>query len=45
MIRAPKESIWSAWTEPDKLAQWWIAAPLTLRVDALELRPGGPSPP
>lgn len=41
MIRAPKESIWSAWTDPDKLAQWWIPAPLTLRVDALELRPGG----
>ncbi|AZL07105.1 SRPBCC domain-containing protein [Brevibacterium aurantiacum] len=41
VIRAPKESIWSAWTEPDKLAQWWIPAPLTLRVDALELRPGG----
>ncbi|MGO1450443.1 MAG: SRPBCC domain-containing protein [Brevibacterium aurantiacum] len=41
MIRAPKESIWSAWTDPDKLAQWWIPAPLTLRIDALELRPGG----
>ena len=41
VIRAPKESIWSAWTEPDKLAKWWIPAPLTLRIDALELRPGG----
>lgn len=41
VIQAPKETIWSAWTEPDKLAKWWIPAPLTLRVDALELRPGG----
>ncbi|GAA1549351.1 MULTISPECIES: SRPBCC domain-containing protein [Brevibacterium] len=41
VIQAPKETIWSAWTEPDKLAQWWIPAPLTLRVDALELHPGG----
>lgn len=41
VIRAPKEAIWSAWTEPDKLAQWWIPAPLSLRIDALEPRPGG----
>lgn len=41
IIRAPKERIWSAWTSPDQLAQWWIPAPLTLRVDALELAPGG----
>ena len=41
VIRAPREAIWSAWTEPDKLAQWWIPAPLTLSIEALELRPGG----
>ena len=41
VIRAPKETIWAAWTEPAQLAKWWIPSPLTLRVDALELRPGG----
>lgn len=24
VIRAPKEAIWSAWTEPAQLVQWWI---------------------
>ncbi|WP_453985359.1 SRPBCC domain-containing protein [Brevibacterium casei] len=41
VIRAPKEAIWSAWTEPAQLVQWWIPTPLVLRVDALDLRPGG----
>lgn len=41
VIRAPREAIWSAWTEPSRLAQWWIPAPLSLRVDSLDLRPGG----
>lgn len=41
VIAAPKEDIWSAWTDPDKLVQWWIPAPLTLRAEAIELSPGG----
>lgn len=41
VIRAPKQTIWNAWTTPDQLAQWWIPAPLQLRVDSLELTPGG----
>jgi uncharacterized protein YndB with AHSA1/START domain len=40
-IRAPKQSVWGTWTDPERLAQWWIPAPLRLRVDALELAPGG----
>lgn len=41
VIRAPREAIWRAWTDPELLAQWWIPAPMHLRVDALEARPGG----
>lgn len=40
-IRAPRERIWSAWTEPDQLARWWVPAPALARVDRLDVRPGG----
>ena len=41
VIRAPRETIWRAWTDPSQLARWWIPAPMQLRVDRLEPRPGG----
>ncbi len=41
VIRAPRHTIWQAWTEPALLEQWWIPAPMTARVDRLEVRPGG----
>lgn len=41
VIRAPRAAIWSTWTEPAKLAQWWVPAPTIARVDRLEVRPGG----
>ncbi|WP_433410210.1 SRPBCC domain-containing protein [Saccharomonospora azurea] len=41
VIRAPREAVWDAWTNPAGLAQWWIPAPAQCRVDRLEVRPGG----
>jgi uncharacterized protein YndB with AHSA1/START domain len=41
VIRAPRSAVWNAWTDPDRLAQWWIPAPMLSRVDRLEVRPGG----
>ena len=41
VIRAPRAAIWRAWTDPDLLAQWWIPAPTQLRVDRLDVQPGG----
>ncbi|MEU5154654.1 SRPBCC domain-containing protein [Glycomyces sp. NPDC021274] len=41
VIRAPREVVWRAWTDPDRFAKWWIPAPLQCRVDRLEARPGG----
>jgi uncharacterized protein YndB with AHSA1/START domain len=41
VIRAPRETVWRAWTDPSQLARWWIPAPMQLRVDRLEPRPGG----
>lgn len=41
VIRAPRATVWRAWTDPERLARWWIPAPTVARVDRLELRPGG----
>lgn len=41
VIRAPRSDIWRAWTEPALLQRWWIPAPMHLRVDLLDVRPGG----
>ena len=40
-IAAPPSAVWDAWSDPAKLAQWWIPAPIACRVDKLDMRPGG----
>ncbi|TDD76670.1 polyketide cyclase [Actinomadura darangshiensis] len=41
IIRAPRATVWNAWTDPSKLERWWIPAPTRCRVESLDLRPGG----
>ncbi|MCS7477811.1 SRPBCC domain-containing protein [Umezawaea endophytica] len=41
VVRAPRSALWSAWTDPARFAKWWLPAPLTCRVDRLDVRPGG----
>ncbi|GAA1687467.1 SRPBCC family protein [Nonomuraea maheshkhaliensis] len=41
IIRAPRTTVWNAWTDPARLERWWIPAPLACRVDRLDPRPGG----
>ncbi|EGD54569.1 SRPBCC domain-containing protein [Gordonia neofelifaecis] len=41
VIRAPRDAVWRAWTDPDLLEQWWTPAPTRTRVDLLDVRPGG----
>lgn len=41
IIRAPRVDVWRAWSEPALLERWWIPAPTVLRVDRLEMQPGG----
>ncbi|MGW6333701.1 SRPBCC domain-containing protein [Nocardia rhamnosiphila] len=41
VIRAPRGSVWNAWTDADSLARWWLPAPARCRVERLEVRPGG----
>lgn len=41
IIRASREDVWAAWTDPANLAQWWVPAPTRCRVERLDVRPGG----
>lgn len=41
VIHAPRETVWRAWTDPSRLARWWVPAPTAVRVDRLDVHPGG----
>ena len=38
---APRDLVWKAWTEAERLAQWWGPKGCTIRVIKLDFRPGG----
>jgi uncharacterized protein YndB with AHSA1/START domain len=38
---APRELVWRAWTEPERLECWWGPKGSTIAVMRFELRPGG----
>lgn len=41
VIRATPSAIWDAWTDPARLAEWWLPAPAKCRVERLEPIAGG----
>lgn len=41
LLKAPRASLWRAWTEPDRLKEWWCPKPWVTEVRAFDLRPGG----
>ena len=41
VIDAPRELVFKAWTEAERLAQWWGLKGFSVRVASLDLRPGG----
>ena len=41
VVNAPRELVWKAFTEAERLAQWWGPAGYTMLVHALDFRPGG----
>jgi uncharacterized protein YndB with AHSA1/START domain len=43
ILDAPRAEVWSAWTEPDRLAAWWGPAGWSTRPEdvTIELAPGG----
>jgi uncharacterized protein YndB with AHSA1/START domain len=40
-LAAPKELVWKAWTEADRIQQWWGPAGYSFSSGTLDLRPGG----
>jgi uncharacterized protein YndB with AHSA1/START domain len=40
-IRAPRATVWSAWTEPRQFEQWWVPVPAICRAVRFEPVPGG----
>ncbi len=40
-FKAPAAKVYAAYTDPKLVAQWWAPKGGSLRVDAMDLRPGG----
>lgn len=40
-IQSTPERVFEAYTEPDLIAQWWAHPGQTVRVDEMDVRPGG----
>jgi uncharacterized protein YndB with AHSA1/START domain len=40
-FNAPRRLVWQAWTEAERLAQWWGPKGCAIRVLKLDVRPGG----
>jgi uncharacterized protein YndB with AHSA1/START domain len=38
---APRESVWKAFTEPDRMKHWWGPKGFTVVAASMDLRPGG----
>jgi uncharacterized protein YndB with AHSA1/START domain len=38
---APRDRVWKAWTEAERLKQWWGPKGFTVHTCKLDLRPGG----
>ena len=43
LIKAPRHSLFRAWTEPELLKQWFAPHPCTVPVAETDVRPGGTS--
>jgi len=41
LFEAPREQVWAAWTEPDRLARWWGPKCFTCEVRKWEAWPDG----
>jgi uncharacterized protein YndB with AHSA1/START domain len=41
VIKAPRSTIWNAWTDPRSFEQWWVPAPAKCKVLDMDLSPGG----
>lgn len=40
-VKATRDQLWRAWSDPKLLAQWWCPKPWATEVRAFDFRPGG----
>ena len=40
-LKAPRQLVWSAWTDPSRISEWWGPNGFTTTTRAHDLRPGG----
>ena len=40
-VNAPRDTVWKAWTEVDRLQHWWGPQGFTMKSVTLDLQPGG----
>ena len=40
-FNAPLSNVWSAWTEPEILDQWWAPAPFKSKTKSMDFKEGG----
>jgi len=40
-FNAPRDLVWKAWTEPERISQWWGPRGFTTTVKEMDVRPGG----
>jgi uncharacterized protein YndB with AHSA1/START domain len=41
VIHAPRDLVWSAWTDPKQVVQWWGPTGFTTTIHEMDVRPGG----
>jgi len=41
VLNASRAALWQAWSEPERLREWWCPKPWTTEVLAFDLQPGG----
>lgn len=41
ILKAPRASVWKAWTDPARVVKWWAPAPIITTFQKFDLRPGG----
>lgn len=40
-VEVPRERVWEAWTEPERVKRWFAPSPWTIPECEIDLRPGG----
>src|SRR5262245_60316728 len=41
VVDAPRELVWTVWTEPEHVAKWWGPNGFTTTIEEMDVRPGG----